>query len=334
MFRWAIPRALPSPGVTSARHFCGGAPNVLTAPIARKAISMTSTTTPTCRENNCDRAPTRRGLCTNHYRTYRHRMLAYQRWESTYIDGQETKAHLRELVAAGMAFRHIVARTGLSKDALQRLHAQPDHVTCRVARSTADKLLAISAREVFTAYRYANESSVVDGTGSRRRLRALVAVGWPQRELAQRCDWVYEGLNYFINQEAKGLTAGAARRVEVVFRELQLQPCGPSLKARRLAQRRGWLPPLAWDEDSIDDPYASPHCLDEPADDGEVDEITVERCLAAWRSNTEPPQVSPQDRVSVASALLAAGATRNYTSQVVGWSVPTMAKRLAEVSAA
>lgn len=26
MFRWAIPRVLPFPGVTSARQFCGGAP--------------------------------------------------------------------------------------------------------------------------------------------------------------------------------------------------------------------------------------------------------------------------------------------------------------------
>lgn len=295
---------------------------------------MTSTARPTCQDDNCDRPPEKRGLCALHYWHHRKRMVAYNRWDPTYIDGQETKAHLRELVAAGMAFRHIVARTGLSKDTLQKLHAQPDDAVCRVERDTADKLLAVPVSEAFTAYRYVNASCVVDGTGSRRRLRALVAAGWTQRELAQRCGWVYEGLNAFLNTEGKDLTAGAARRVEAVFRELQLQPAGPSTKSRRLAQRRGWLPPLAWDEDSIDDPDASPHCLDELADDGEVDEITVERCLAAWRSNTKPPQVSPQDRVSVASALLAAGATRNYTSQVVGWSVPTMAKRLAEVSAA
>lgn len=301
-------------------------------PTTRNTIDMTLTTTPDCRHDDCVRAPDKRGFCATHYQSHRQRMVAYQRWESTYIDGQETKCHLRELVAAGMVFRHLVARTGVSKDALQRLHAHPDGQPCRVARSTAEKLLAVSVREVYTAYRFAHETSVVDGTGSRRRLRALVAAGWPQRELAERCDWVYEGLNYFINHEHRDLTAGTARRVAAVFQELQLHPCGPSTKARRLAQRRGWFPPLAWDEDCIDDPEATPCDGGESEIDDEVDGITVERCVAAWRDKTPSPKVLPQDRTTVASVLLKAGATLNYTSQVVGWSVPTLRKRLAAVT--
>jgi hypothetical protein len=43
----------------------------------------------------------------------------------------------------------------------------------------------------------------------------------------------------------------------VLFNELQLTP-GSCERARRRAKKLGWAPPLAWDEDAIDDPDARP----------------------------------------------------------------------------
>ena len=34
---------------------------------------------------------------------------------------------------------------------------------------------------------------------------------------------------------------------------------GSVLKARRHAARQGWPPPLAWDDEDLDNPHAQPH---------------------------------------------------------------------------
>ncbi|MFL0579451.1 hypothetical protein [Dietzia sp. 179-F 9C3 NHS] len=256
-------------------------------------------------------------------------MVLYGRWESSYVDGHKAQQHLRQLVAAGMPLRHIAARLGTSDCVVQRIHAHPGGDGFVISRRHATNLLALSIDSVHLGYRDAPDDAVVNGVGSRRRLQALVAAGWPQTDLAQRCNWAYNHLNWFLNQEHAGLTAAAARRIAAVFNDLQLQQ-GPSRRAQRLAERRGWQPALAWEEDSIDDPDAVPHTSSpERQDDDLVDEIVIERCLAAWRNNTPPPAVAPTDRAAVAEALLSAGATRKYICEVIGWSRQTLVKRLA-----
>ena len=282
-----------------------------------------------CSHDDCDRPPVARGRCKRHYVAYRKRMSLYGKWEIGYVDANAARDRVLALVDAGMPLAQIAARIYTDPCVVQRLKNHPGGEGLQASRRVVDAILALDPSVVYTAYLDAADEAHVDGTGSRRRLRSLVAVGWPQRELAERCDWVYENLNTFINHEDRGLTAAAARRVAAVFTELQLHPeGGPSTKSRRLARAKGWVPPLAWDEDTIDDPHARPAEL--PDDDREhiVDEILVERCVAAWRSKTPTPYIPREDRPAVAAALLRAGAPRTSASELVGWSRPTLAKRL------
>lgn len=256
-------------------------------------------------------------------------MNLYGRWEPSYVDGNAAKAHLQRLVDAGFSLQLLSVLTGSHRLVMQRLHAHPGGEKLVVDRRTMAALLTVDPESIHTIYEIAPDDTHVSGVGSRRRLRALVAAGWTQRELARMCQWTPENLGQFINHPDRGLAAASARRIAAVFTELQLHPGGTSTKSRRLAQRRGWAPPLAWEEDSIDDPASEP-CVDPEGDDQtEVDEIVIERCLTAWRSNTTPPAVSRAEQVAVASALLAAGATRSYACKVVGCSLPTLTKRLA-----
>jgi hypothetical protein len=58
-------------------------------------------------------------------------------------------------------------------------------------------------------------------------------------------------------QKSSRVHRGTAGQVARVYDELAMTP-GPSTRARDAAARRGWVPPLAWDDDEIDDPQARP----------------------------------------------------------------------------
>lgn len=109
------------------------------------------------------------------------------------------------------------------------------------------------------AIRYGlNDPAWVDNTGVVRRRRALAAIGWSLTDLAP-----YFGTTW----QTVGMHAAGDRvrrdtldRWRAVYEQLSMT-IGPSRQAREYAQRQGWAPPLAWDDDTIDDPDASPEGL-------------------------------------------------------------------------
>lgn len=92
-----------------------------------------------------------------------------------------------------------------------------------------------------------NGPAVVDGTPTHRRIRALQAAGWTSEELAEKL--------------GNTVTAGAVRkllenprvyrttqdRIEALYETLTMLP-GPSEVNRVRSARKGWAPPLAWDD--------------------------------------------------------------------------------------
>jgi len=106
------------------------------------------------------------------------------------------------------------------------------------------------------------DAARVDATGTRRRLRALVAAGWPNVTLAAEMGYPKAVFSCLL-ADGQGLVAAVtARRVQELFTRLQLAtpPDIAALRRSRLRGcRHGWPPPLAWDEDSIDDPDTQPH---------------------------------------------------------------------------
>lgn len=93
---------------------------------------------------------------------------------------------------------------------------------------------------------------LVPAVGVVRRLRALAALGWPAELLADRL-----GEPVRLSENVEVVDAALAGRVRRLYDELSMTP-GPSSVARGEATAAGWVPPLAWDEDDLDDPEAAP----------------------------------------------------------------------------
>lgn len=126
----------------------------------------------------------------------------------------------------------------------------------RIFRDKAARILAIRIPDV-VSHRDVAAGRRVDSTGTVRRLRALVAIGYPQAAVCRRLGLLPTNGSQLFTGKRPYVLAATARRVENLFNELQLT-IGPSADARYRAQQLGWLPPLAWDEDTIDDPAAEP----------------------------------------------------------------------------
>lgn len=96
----------------------------------------------------------------------------------------------------------------------------------------------------------------VDKTGAVRRLQALMVMGWPRRELARQAGYQGDAFALILNGRRQSLTIATHQRVCDLYERLSMTH-GPSSSTRIRASKKGWPPPLAWDD--IDDPAEQPH---------------------------------------------------------------------------
>ena len=126
----------------------------------------------------------------------------------------------------------------------------------------------------------------VDATGTRRRIQALAANGWPLTWLSARL-----GLSSDVMGARLGrtyVTPETAEQVRRLYDDLwDVAPPastrdekGATSRARTFARRHGWVPPLAWDDDAgphgIDNPHATPVLGSEPRTMGPRPSVRVE----------------------------------------------------------
>ena len=274
---------------------------------------MTLTKVNVCSESGCGLPVRSRGRCNKHYESHRNRMMAYGRWQSIKVDAAPVRDHYRALLAAGMSRNQVSRVSGVKVDQLDNLlrarKDRGDQPAKTVFSRTADRILAVPVPVSHQVWRTAADGQRVDPTGTSRRLQALVAIGYTQRFLAARLGVLETNMPPIVNGQ-RLVSAGVARTVAGLFNELQLSP-GDSVRARNTAARRGWVSPLAWDEDTIDDPAAAP--MLDGDDDASVDPVAVDRGVAwmfgrrprndyaaykAWKS-LRPPMVRAE-RIEVA----------------------------------
>lgn len=118
----------------------------------------------------------------------------------------------------------------------------------------------------------------VDGTGTRRRVQALIAIGWPAHRLGAEMG-LADGKSVRQLGHGHKVTPPVAARVSRLYERLSMTP-GPSAISRRRAQAAGWAPPLAWEHRDIDDPKARPARWAVP--EREPDEISIEHVCAGF----------------------------------------------------
>ncbi|MGC9540207.1 hypothetical protein [Streptomyces sp. UG1] len=207
-----------------------------------------------CRCQACKRANRREG-------NQRSRMQAYGHWQP-YVDAEPVRAHVRALEAYGLGWKRIARLAGVSPTTVGKLlYGAPRRnmgPSKRVRPETAAKLLAVEA----TPENLGGAVSV-DGTGTRRRLQALVAGGWPQAQLARRLEM--EPGNFGVTLRAERVLVSTSRAVTALYEGLWradpvehgVHPQGVS-RARNQVRTNQWAPVGAWDEESLGDPAAYP----------------------------------------------------------------------------
>lgn len=249
-----------------------------------------------CRCADCRTAAAERERATN-------RAHAYGRYDGL-VDADPVRAHVRALTGMGVGLKQITRLSGVSGGTLNKLmygHPLPGGgrraPSRRCSPRTADRILGLPLDRALLA-----GGALVDGTGTRRRLQALVARGWSQRCLARKLG-VHEA-NFSKTVRATEVLVSTARAVAALYDELW--DCTPVAvtgsqkiavnRARRMAHERGWLPPLAWDD--IDDPDETPTVDLAPV----LDEIAVERAMVG-----DPVRLTKLERDEVVRRLTARG---------------------------
>lgn len=155
--------------------------------------------------------------------------------------------------------------------------------------------------------------------GVQRRIRALVALGWPMATLAPKLGISEQALLNLLYPH--GRTRGQVQqatyvKVSDLYDRLSMTP-GPSERARQMARRRSWAPPLAWDDDELDDPNAvaqvAPAYTTRLHDD--PDPQLIERALAGERVHG----AILAERLEVARRWEASGRSLNSLNRLQGW---------------
>ncbi len=197
------------------------------------------------------------------YERNRARQHAYGRFTHM-VDAQPVRDHIEHLKANGLGLRTIAARAGLSESTLGKLvYGSPrdgHKKSHRVKRVTAEKVLAVQATIDTLA-----GGALVPGVGTRRRLQALIAVGWSQAKLAREIGYTVRNFCALLHSD-RDVVAATHRKVAALYDRLwDKQPPhetrgdkGARTRSLRYAQAHGWVPPLAWDDDAIDDPETTP----------------------------------------------------------------------------
>lgn len=158
--------------------------------------------------------------------------------------------------------------------------------------ANADRRRAKAVR----AYRYRQRVYLnggpvqVPAVGTTRRLQALAAVGWSQKEIAARLGVTGARVGHLMNGMFPTVFPETAAAVAAVFDELcMVVPTDPTPtrprqirvheRTRRHARARGWVTALAWDD--IDNPAERPKRGNARRPRRtDVDEAVVQRILA------------------------------------------------------
>ncbi|WP_141724131.1 helix-turn-helix domain containing protein [Micromonospora carbonacea] len=239
--------------------------------------------------------------CTEANRVYvnrRNRLKVYGRWQPM-VEAEPVRQHIRTLGAAGIGWMRAADLAGVSRGCVNRLlYGSTSRPPCkRVRRETAAAILAVRATTDNLA-----PGQIVDAAGTRRRAQALAALGWSLSEQARRLGRTVG--NYSQVLTASTVQLRTAWSVRDLYDELSTvtPPPGPTAtRTRRWAQRKGFAPPLAWDDDTIDDPSVRP---DLGGPDGDViDEVAVQRALAGERVTLTPAERDHAFRVGLARGL-------------------------------
>lgn len=240
------------------------------------------------------------------------RYLAYEReryrrrteGQIDLVDAARVRAHVRALYAAEFTDYRIAVLADVSPPTIhalgQRPYAKDRGQQRRINAEIAEKILAIDPAT--------HRPGRLPADGTRRRLQALVTLGWPISEIGARAGLSAHNADRILRRPVLNVsTVEAVAGAYDVLRQLKPERSGvapgSAKRARNHARSRRWAPPAYWDH--------SDHPIDDPGfrSDYGVSELQILAEDAAWLM-----KVTGLNRAGVAKRL---GKSHSYIDKAL-----------------
>lgn len=170
-------------------------------------------------------------------------------WLRGETEATRARAHIHELVRfQGASLRSISRAAGVSSAVVQQIHSGHQG---RVSRHCERLILNVTPERIL---RTAGGRNFVPKTGTLRRLEALQAIGWPLVRISELAGVNTEEIGHRRGPWVQAAVATAIRGTYARLSDRQ----GPSSRTSIRAAKLGYLCPIHWDDDTIDDATASP----------------------------------------------------------------------------
>lgn len=179
------------------------------------------------------------------------------------VDAQPVRDHVQMLRESGLGTRRIAELVGVGRSTITNMiqgRRDRGHAPyARVARETAEKIFSVKP-----GMESLSPGSHVDATGTHRRIRALVSIGHSATSLGKRIGVTSSNMHSMMFRNK--VLVRTDQVVREMYEELWDKPNigeewhgkAAASRARNYASARGWLPPMAWDDDLLDDPNYYP----------------------------------------------------------------------------
>lgn len=178
------------------------------------------------------------------------------------VDATPARQHIQALRASGMGVRTIAAEAGVVPAVIQRLVGwNRDRPALKLRPDTEAKLFSVRPGTLAP-------STLVPAGSTGRKVRALIAAGHPRIAIAAAVGIAQQNFRYADMDDSHLVTVRHRDAIAAVYEEWSATP-GDSVRARNEGVRRGWPPPLAYDDidtgllaDDHDDDASCVTCAD------------------------------------------------------------------------
>ncbi len=202
----------------------------------------------TCVNHRCRCLPCR--AASAEYGRSRARLRAYGRLEEL-VPVETLAAHLAWLSTQTVGWERAAALAGVGRTTIEQI------LYPSTPRRGTTPRVAAAVLAVLPTLDDLADAAPTPAAGTQRRLQALMVLGWSLTHIQRAC--ALSALGRVLTRDL--VTARVARSVRDFYdAHWQAPPAaGPREQSaidrtRARAERAGWLPPLAWDDDTIDDP--------------------------------------------------------------------------------
>lgn len=147
------------------------------------------------------------------------RLKAYGRPRTQKIDATQARKHAQKLIQNGMTITQIARAANLSHPAIGRLIGTGNYKPSKnILNTTATAVLNIRPHTPTTGH--------TNATGTKRRIQALVAIGYPYETQGRLAGITPEKPRHILGQTHTDTQT--AQAITTLFTQLQLKPAPPS----------------------------------------------------------------------------------------------------------